>query len=790
MVYRAILCTIVLSITLATGASALTPHHGWSQSFGSTQTERVVGVEGDAYGNIYLLAISSEDVDLGGGVIPNTGSWDILLAKYAPDGTHIWSHGFGTVGSDYAEGLAVDDYGFLSITARVPLAIDFGGGVLPNAGGYDMAVAHFDPDGNHIWSEMIGSPTSENSTDVALDAFGNTSIIGHFENSIDVGTITHSSNGFTDILVIKFDPTGAILWSQSYGGIDYDYANEIVADSGQNIIFSVYSYSSIDFGGGAHTKYTSMDVYLVKLNFAGAYQWSSIYGGNSSDYATGLTIDSQDNIIFTGYFAGTANFGGAPLLAGGSYDVVLAKYQSDGTHLWSQALGGPGVSDNSEAVTTDSQDNIYLTGEMSGTGSFGGDDLTSAGSSDIFVARYTPDGVHEWSYNYGGFDTENAGGVYADPFGNIVFGAGFRTRIDIGGGLLIGAGNEDIVLAKLHHGPFIQSVLDVPGDQGGVVNVAWDACTPDNTIEQSITEYTVWRAVDAAAMTSSLPLETNVIADLSEVKSAPRDLPLLRADGDFYWSLVETVNALGFEHYSALSPTLFDSTAVTADHHYFQVVAHTTDPYVYYASAPDSGYSVDNLAPAAPQNLAAMQISGPGGVELTWNANTEPDLSHYVVYRGDNPGFVADETSLLGESADTAAVDGEWTWDSDYWYKVFAVDTHGNMSQFAMIGPDLTTGINGPSIATTRLEQNVPNPFNPTTTIAFTLAEPGNVTLRVYDAAGRLVSTLVNEHRDAKSHTVTWNGMSASGVPAASGVYFYRLSAPGFEETRRMVLLK
>jgi hypothetical protein len=92
--------------------------------------------------------------------------------------------------------------------------------------------------------------------------------------------------------------------------------------------------------------------------------------------------------------------------------------------------------------------------------------------------------------------------------------------------------------------------------------------------------------------------------------------------------------------------------------------------------------------------------------------------------------------------------------------------------------------------ATTLLETNAPNPFNPTTTISFALAEPGRVTLRVYDAAGALVRTLVDESLPADRHSVVWDGRNAQGSPVASGVYVYRLTAGAFTETKKMLMMK
>jgi hypothetical protein len=94
------------------------------------------------------------------------------------------------------------------------------------------------------------------------------------------------------------------------------------------------------------------------------------------------------------------------------------------------------------------------------------------------------------------------------------------------------------------------------------------------------------------------------------------------------------------------------------------------------------------------------------------------------------------------------------------------------------------TGVSGPSI-TSKLGQNYPNPFNPQTSIDYTVSKEGKVTLDVYDASGAKVRTLVSEVKKAGSYTASFEG---TGM--ASGVYFYRLIAPGINEYKKMVLLK
>jgi hypothetical protein len=89
------------------------------------------------------------------------------------------------------------------------------------------------------------------------------------------------------------------------------------------------------------------------------------------------------------------------------------------------------------------------------------------------------------------------------------------------------------------------------------------------------------------------------------------------------------------------------------------------------------------------------------------------------------------------------------------------------------------------------LHQNVPNPFNPVTTILYDLPEQQRVTLHVYNVSGRLVRILRNAvNEDAGPHEAAWRGQDEFGRPVASGTYFYRLTAGPYTETRRMVLVK
>jgi hypothetical protein len=342
--------------------------------------------------------------------------------------------------------------------------------------------------------------------------------------------------------------------------------------------------------------------------------------------------------------------------------------------------------------------------------------------------------------------------------------------------------------------PMITSVRDVPGDQGGAVSVAWDASYLDSWPGYEITEYSVWRAIDQQAALSSASNGAMLLTSAGDLEERP-DTDVIRrgmlTGEPYYWMLVSYDEAFAQDNYADVIATLFDSTEVCDEYHYFQVIAHTSDRTVFWESFPDSGYSVDNLAPAVPLGLAGEQSYTPEGLQLTWNPNGEADIAGYKIYRGTSESFLPGPGNFVASTPDTASFDDEWSWDTGYWYKVAAVDIHGNESVFAVFGPDMVTGDDPmPLPDATFLAQNFPNPFNPITNIGFGIKESGHISIRIYDAAGRLVTTLVDESRPAGNYTAEWNGSGTDGRAVSSGVYFYMLNAGEFKETKKMILLR
>jgi hypothetical protein len=437
----------------------LDPKHLWSKKFGGSNSDYGQSVSVDSSGNIYITGrFLSSTIDFGGGALTNAGSWDIFLAKFDSNGNHKWSKIFGGGNGDEGNSVSVDSTGNVYITGMFASStIDFGGGALTNAGGYDIFLAKFDSNGNHLWSKSFGGSGNDWGKSVSVDSSGNVYITGGFNSTtIDFGggALTNANNnGTSDIFLAKFDSNGNHKWSKVFGGDYHDYGNSVSVDSSGNVyITGMFASSTIDFGGGVLTNAGNNDIFLAKFDSNGNHKWSKRFGGSIDDNGNSVSVDSSGNVYITGYFqSSTIDFGGGALTNGGyygSYNIFLAKFDSNGNHKWSKRFGGSS-NDFGYSVSVDSSSNVYITGYFDFTIDFGGGALTSAGYISIFLAKFDSNGNHLWSKRFGRSDYDYGYSVYVDSSGNL-YGTGYfsSSNIDFGGCPMSSAGNADIYLIK------------------------------------------------------------------------------------------------------------------------------------------------------------------------------------------------------------------------------------------------------------------------------------------------------------------------------------------------------
>ncbi|MCF7802280.1 MAG: S8 family serine peptidase [Candidatus Marinimicrobia bacterium] len=206
----------------------------------------------------------------------------------------------------------------------------------------------------------------------------------------------------------------------------------------------------------------------------------------------------------------------------------------------------------------------------------------------------------------------------------------------------------------------------------------------------------------------------------------------------------------------------------------------------FYAVAP----------PDAPQNISGGYQSG--HPHISWDANSEPDLVGYHVYRMDPNDQVDQLTANPIEETEYTDTELGQGYAVEYWYWVTAVDVseqESDASDDVLIwtGPlnkELAQNIPDGIPAEYGFSQNYPNPFNPSTSIGFGLPEAGIVKLVIYDVQGKPIRTLVNRHLPAGYQSVVWRGQNDAGQQMSTGIYFARLEVNGFSQTRKMILMK
>ncbi len=297
--------------------------------------------------------------------------------------------------------------------------------------------------------------------------------------------------------------------------------------------------------------------------------------------------------------------------------------------------------------------------------------------------------------------------------------------------------------------PFEPELADVPDDQGGALQVKWLRHLGD-------------------ALSSPTPITTY---DLQRLAAADWQTitTLAAAAADTYTTVINTPDVL-----TAGQPIPWSR---------YRLVAHTAAPEIFFESPVDSAYSIDNLAPPKP---AAVLVDGVDFRHIVWPQPGIPDLASACVFRGTVARFTPGEPLACPAEFFT---ESHLAW---YFYRVQFTDTHGNVSEFSdELHGQFPTGVTDLPANMLAVAQNVPNPFNPFTTIRFSLPAASSVTASVFDLSGRLVRALLSGTTlGAGPHDLTWDGHDDAGRQAPSGSYHFRLEAAGESRTMRMMLLK
>jgi hypothetical protein len=580
------------------------------------------------------------------------------------------------------------------------------------SGSYDIYAQRFDGGGNPLWTiNGIAVCTAANDQyvpDIVSDDAGGAIV-----------TWEDYRDGNWDIYAQRVDSLGNLLWTANGVAACTDGADQTEPRIASNMT------------GGAFIAWTdhrsygipNTNVYLQDINFDGFGNWYFFPDG--AWVATSEYNESTPQIVSDGAGGAiVAWWQDVPGAAGARAQRISEGAQS----LWGSSGGVPLC-------------NAYIDREGLRIAPDGAGGIFAAwmdyrnGSADVYVERVDAEGNISWSSNgtdicAGFWELANIELAPDESGGIVVAWADYRfvnyecacaQRVNADGWW----GNPE---------PGILSCLDVPADEGGFARVRLAASSHDVKLERDypIEGYNVWRMVEssggapgALAAGEGSSLER---ADLGSLMAECLKTPFTRLsraqalalgfpEGE--WESIGFHAATRDSLYNFLVPTKSDSTEGGATMETYLVTAHAPAAGVFVVSNPDSGYSVDNIAPGATPGFAGAETASPPGLKLTWTRNAASDLWKYDVHRGDDALFVPDASNLLESTNGTEIQDANWIKAYLYFYKLVAVDRHGNKSPAALLTPgDIKVGTLLQSFAATLKKLGIE--------VSWTLSEEGS----------------------------------------------------------------
>lgn len=420
--------------------NAQTPNWEWAYCGGGNEHDMGRGITADAIGNIYTTgSFNSPTITFGSITLNNSGLSDAFVVKYDALGNVKWVKKFGGTDRDAGFAVTTDSSGNIYVTGTYssPLII-FNNDTLINNG--NIFIAKYDSSGNEIWATSTGGAGSGTPYSIAVDLFGNTCITGNYGGpTITFGNTILSNSGQSDVFIAKFSTNGAPWWAKKAGGSGSDEAYCIASDMLGNVYAAGNFWSSsISLDTATLVNGGQTNFYVVKFDPFGNMLWHKSATGFSlfgSTAALGMTIDIAANVYITGIIIGSASFGLYGVSSIGSMcDVLIVKYNSNGTVLFAKRAGGIN-NEYGEGISRDVDGNLYVIGRYEfGDAQLGTTTLPFVGHADCHVSMFDTSGNIVWAVGLGGPLWEHSTGITNDINGGIFITGQFRsTSLTLGG---------------------------------------------------------------------------------------------------------------------------------------------------------------------------------------------------------------------------------------------------------------------------------------------------------------------------------------------------------------------
>jgi hypothetical protein len=249
------------------------------------------------------------------------------------------------------------------------------------------------------WIRQIGTPDYDFATGVAVDGDGNAYISGGTS-----GSLGGPNQGSGDAWIMKYAPTGALLWKQQLGTPQIDYAAGVASDPYGDAHIAGSTTGALS----GNTNRGSVDAFVAKYSAGGKLRWARQLGTSGDDTVTAVTSDRHGNVYIAGYTSGSLEASNR-----GYWDAFVAKYSTAGRLLWSRKVGSSNL-DSASGVATDVDGNVYIAGSSWPVS----DEPPPYPGGDAWVAKYSPIGSLIWERRQL-FEWGQATGAATDRHGNI-----------------------------------------------------------------------------------------------------------------------------------------------------------------------------------------------------------------------------------------------------------------------------------------------------------------------------------------------------------------------------------
>jgi hypothetical protein len=349
------------------------------------------------------------------------GSNDAFVARYGADGTLGWARQAAGTAFAAGQGIATMPDGSCRVTGQFTAGSTFGAGeagetTLTSAGESDIFVARYGADGALTWARSAGGPDGEEGADVAVWPDGSCAVTGVFRSLLGSATFgageanetTLTAAGSTDVFVARYEADGTLAFAKRAGGTDDDAAHGVVAFADGSCVVAGNHIGTSTFGPGeaGETVLTAVglhDGFVARYRAGGTLDWVRQIEGTSQQVCYAIEALPGGAVLIAGRIAGTTTFGpGEPnetiLDASTSSDAFVARYAPHGALDWARNAPGTAVNMNQAyGVAAFPDGSSVATGTFGASATFGPGEamettLTSAGSTDMFVARYNADG--------------------------------------------------------------------------------------------------------------------------------------------------------------------------------------------------------------------------------------------------------------------------------------------------------------------------------------------------------------------------------------------------------------